>query len=109
MQYQIKVLTDETLAKLNKFLDEVTHDEIGLRKEFSMLQWRGYVTSFWNKPEGRDSMLELLTDLDLVTPQFTTQVVPKAEEGYQSMPRIMWNGKVEKIDDVDQIYSYKRV
>lgn len=80
--------------------------------------------SMWNNQEAESYHIEYTTitengkkeiwtvkslyeDLGLWTPEFTEAEFEAQETGLQSQPRILWNNEILKIDEIEEIISFK--
>jgi hypothetical protein len=49
------------------------------------------------------------TEKGVYPPKFTEQTVAAQERGLQNRARIIWEGQLQKIDEIDEIFSYKSI
>lgn len=121
MYYLVKVFTPEFKVKVDNFIAKKLEGLEGFDKTWKEMNERGYLNTYWNgrmKLVGESKHFKndeefqaaLLEEYgDIAVPQFDEIHVPKAEVGLQSRARIMWNGEIQKIDEIDEIFSYKTV
>lgn len=116
--YSIKVLTPEFKAKVDEFINkevlEITAtkklapERTSFFKSFQSLIQRGYLNTLWNNGyKDYPEVLEYYQAEGMMTPEYTEQILEPAEKGFQSRARVLWNGEIQKIDDIDEIISYK--
>lgn len=121
MTYIVKVLTPEFKAKLDQYLLE--HATAKVEKDgnynpdrkdwlisWEVLQMRETFNSIWNRPEDFldiEGIQEYYESVGLWTPEYTEMELKSAEVGWQSRARVEWNGEIKKIDEIDEIFSYR--
>jgi len=106
---EVKILTPEFIENVNKCLDDATSDYEGIEKEIEIMEWKSFLNLLWNGSLNREdgsSIVSYLESFNILVPQFIVQEFQNEARGYQSKPRILWNGEIQKIDDIDEIYSY---
>lgn len=121
MNYICKIFTPEFKAKVEKVIDEAVKarlqknqtpdDRKSFIAEFERLEIRSNLSHMWNNPEDMEKypqIKEYYTELGIWTPEYTEITLKAQEQGLQSRPRVEWNGEIQKIDDIDDIFSFKR-
>lgn len=101
----------EVIAKLTKKGD-INHERASFLKEFERLRVKDSFYFMWNKPEELNKYPEIeeyYKSIGLWTPEYTEIQLESAEKGLQSRARVMWNGEIKKIDEIDEIFSYKHI
>lgn len=107
--YICKVYTPEYFNKIQEYIKSRTKNSIGIQKEFDVLNIKYSLIAIHNNkfdlndPDNAP-LIKHYQDNDMLIPQFTIQEFLAAETGYQSQPRIVWKDKVQKIDDIDEIF-----
>lgn len=120
MKYSVKVFTPEFKAKVDIYIAEqvkrkleekgVPKDRATLLESFEALEQRAYLENAWNKKcDEYPEIYKYYKSIGLLEPEFITMELDSAEHGYQSRPRVIWNGTVQKIDEIDEIFSYKSI
>ena len=119
MTYICKVLTKDFKSKVDKFLDEEVKDKLDIDDKissdrypylasFERIRQRDYLNSLWNNQyKDLPEVLVYYESVGLITPEFEEIELEPAEVGYQSRSRVLWNNEIQKIDDIDEIFSYK--
>lgn len=108
MKYKCKILTSEFKQRVDEFINKMYPGNTYF-SELERIRTRDTLNAIWNKKlDATTEFKELLTKYQILTPQYTESVFNGVEEGYQSRARIEWEGRVRKIDQIDEIYSYKR-
>jgi hypothetical protein len=120
MPYHVKILT----PSFKKKVDELVTIEIeaSLKRKHVPLDRKTFAAEFeqimvwdsfyemWNHPEVFPAKVtEYYKEMGVLTPEFSEMVLDEAEQGLQSKPRVIWNGHPQKIDDIQEIFSYKKV
>jgi hypothetical protein len=110
MHYQIKILTPEFAAIVDKYIHEVTQHLSGFAKSMEMGAVRDCLYQYWNNPDScSDLVKQYYTEKGVYPPKFTEQTVAAQERGLQNRARIIWEGQLQKIDEIDEIFSYKSI
>lgn len=118
--YICKIFTPEFKAKLEQQIlgdieekqkteGKVNANGISL-ESFQAIRIRMNYNFMWNNPKAfKDSpeVEEYYRSVGLWEPECTEIQLEAAESGFQSRPRVMWNGEVTKIDEIDEIFSYR--
>lgn len=119
--YICKVLTADFKTKLDKAVEEEVmrkisekdraSDRINFLKEFESIRVRDNFNYMWNNQEHLikevPKVKEYYESVGLWTPEYTELLLNSEEKGYQSQPRVMWNGEIKKINEIDEIISYR--
>lgn len=121
MNYIVKVLTSEFKAKVNTIVEKELDNHIedndidpsrisfirsfkkGEKMSFLHLMWNGQI-DFTQYP----ILKTYYNELGILEPEYTEITLEAKEQGYQSQPRVEWNGEIVKIDDIDDIFSFER-
>lgn len=111
MIYICKVYTSEFFDRLIQEVNNSTKGYKGAERSFRKLELIEYLQHIHNNQESESSLKakKFLDELNLFTPEFTIKEFKSEEKGYQSQPRIMFKDKVTKIEDIDQIFSFKKL
>lgn len=108
MNYVCKVLTPDFKKLVDLFIEERTEQVIGIAKEFKKIDLMSGLLAIWNRPSDLSTETILIYEsLGLYPAQFTEVTLKSAETGYQNKARVIWNDEVQKIDEIDEIISYK--
>jgi hypothetical protein len=101
-------MTDEFKEKLDLFLESMTSGMDGFETEFAKIDIRRTLNSIWSKDVVvGDGVMERLALDGVAEPQFDNVELQSKETGYQVRPRVEFNGKIQAIDDIDAIVSYR--
>jgi hypothetical protein len=121
MDYIVKVLTSEFKAKVDVIVEAELDKHIedndidpsrisfirsfkkGEKMSFLYLMWNGQV-DFTQYP----ILKTYYNELGILEPEYTEITLKAQQQGYQSRPRVEWNGEIKKIDDIDDIFSFER-
>lgn len=90
---------------------KANHERASFLGEFEALRIRDSFYLMWNKPElfaDYPQVEEYYRSIGLWIPEFDIIELEAAEQGLQSRARVMWNNEVRKIDEIDEIFSYKQ-
>lgn len=106
--YTLKLFTEKSFQLFNTVLEELVKSRLSNTTE----ERRASLKSFY-KSETKTLLqysirkkTELTEKLGLDNLTFEEVSLPKQETGYQSQPRVMWEGEVTKIDDIDRCISF---
>lgn len=105
MKYQCKVLTPKFKKIVDNFLEEYLKEYTKIEKIFKKIDTISFLNKLWKGeyPQYKEDFPEVYT------PEYTTEIFERVDGGYQSQPRILWKGEITKIDDIDEIISFKRI
>jgi hypothetical protein len=119
--YECKVFTPAFKAKLDAEIEKevqqrckeknIPLDRQNYSAEFQRITTRDSFNFMWNHPEQFERYPEVkqyYESIGLWTPEYTIIKLEDCKEGLQSKERVMWNGKITKIDDIDEIFSFVR-
>lgn len=121
MIYLCKVLTPEFKAKLDTQIESevkrslmkknIPLDRQTYAAEFERIRVRDDFHFMWNHPEEFEEtpvVREYYEPRGLWTPEYTTVKLEQRDSGCQVQARVEWNGKIVKIDAIDEIFSFER-
>lgn len=120
--YICKVFTPEFKAKIDNYINEsinnwlvsegkdIEEERKSYSAIFRRLELRDSITFLLNNSEcrttiGHDSKA-YYESVGIWEPEYTTIELEAQERGYQSQPRVLWNGEIKKIDEIDEIFSF---
>jgi hypothetical protein len=105
-QIVAKVMTPSFEVAVNEYLSQYSDAEKPLKSRFEQSMVRDALTEVWK--DNSNSFAKHVPS-NLLQPETTEVVLEDVTEGLQSHTRVIWEGKVEKVCDIDSIVSYKRV
>lgn len=112
MMYKCKILTDDYLAKVDAYINEVVKDEKDSNKrDEKARKLRRSIYYMWNNPSAfidHPTVKSHYESLGLFTPQYT-EMVFSAGKGFHIEPRITWLHQPRKINDIKEIFSYEQL
>lgn len=109
MSYICTVITPEFKKRLDEFVEKKCEGTEGFRKSSKRFDVLQMTYELWNNTAAQNlypNFTKSLIEANLFVPEYTVQIFEPAERGYQSRPRILWNGEVMKLDEIDEIISY---
>lgn len=101
-----QVMTPSFEVAVNDYLAQFYDAENPLKSSFEQSMVRDALTNVWK--DNSDSFAKYVPE-NLLQPETTEIVLDDVTEGFQHYARVIWNGKIEKVDEIDSIVSYKRV
>lgn len=123
---QVEIEVEMSIAK-KIALGDYTIDDFRLKTLRSMERLRIKDTYYfmWNNSENQSyhipieyeiegghtevtSIKEEYNKVGLWQPIYTTVELENKAVGLQSRPRVLWNNKITKVDDIDSVFSYER-
>ena len=120
MQYKCKVLTPEFFARIEAEVKEsafqkastevpldATNRDARIKARARMneiLSWSGNCM-VWNRSYDKEKYEEIFSQWEFFNPEYTEEIFESKETGLQSQPRIEWKGKIEKVEDIREIFS----
>ena len=104
MYYICKVLTPAFMIAVESFLDNVSKDTTNREK------WKYTLNVIWNTKKDTEATALLRAQLPEILryPVYASKVFMALELGFQRQPRIMWNKDIRKIEDIDEVFSYRK-
>ena len=111
MLYECKIFTDEAFQARQNFIDAQLGDKTGMTRYIEKMQMEDHLNLLNRKIINGKPIhdWELEIPVEVREPSYTIQQFKPAEVGYQSQPRIEWRGEIKKIDEIERIFSFKRV
>lgn len=112
MMYRCKILTDDFLAKLDKYIQASTKnikDENDRLKKQNDIRKAMY--HMWNNPQSfsdHPNIQKYYEKLNLWKPEYM-EMSFVASERLNTIPHITWIGQLCKISDIPEIFAYKKV
>lgn len=111
MIYTCKILNDDFLLKVNEYITKQIENHYAeytsIQQTMIKLEYRELLNNIWNKKIHSVEVDRILQEEGILVPQYKEVDIPKADKGYQTQPRIEWKGEIRKIDDIDEIFSFK--
>ena len=123
---QVDIEVEMSIAK-KITLGDYNIDDVRLRTLRSMerLRIKDSYYFMWNNPENQSyhnpieyeiegghtevtTIKEEYVKMGLWQPIYTTVELENKAVGLQSIPRVMWNNEITKLDDIDSVFSYTR-
>ncbi len=120
MKYLCKQFTPDFFERLEKQIEievnerakerEIPADRNSFYKSFERHRVRDFFNSLYTKPiqfSKYPEVVDIYRQMNLYPAEFIEITLESKECGFQSMPRVEWNGEIKKIDEVNEIFSYK--
>ncbi len=118
--YKCKILTPDFFKRVNDYIEKISLEQAekdilltvpnrDLRLKLCVKinahrNWSSFCF-IWNRQfDAADE--PLFKEFEFFDPEYTEEIFHKKQEGFQSQPRIEWNGKIEKIDDIHEIFHF---
>jgi hypothetical protein len=107
-RYKVRVMKPSFKERVDAYITSKTFGETNeLVRNMEAMRVRENLNHFWNhKEEFSEQKRSYFEDMGIGTPEYTEIVVESAEKGFQSQPRIEWDGKIKKINEIDDIFYF---
>lgn len=113
MKYKCKVFTPSFQARVEEYIKhKISHVTGVMGRIFARGDELQYLLQLWNGDLNIDDFniksREDLIEYNILTPEFTEEILDAQERGLQAQPRVMWKGEIKKINEIDEIFSFCR-
>ena len=102
-------MTDEFIERLELHIKTEFGSDPSFKRSFDIFDYRVFLIAVWKKDWKTNNEVEnLLKSLNLFEPEFTEIEFSSCESGYQNSPRILWKNKIQKIEEINEVFSFKQ-
>lgn len=112
MKYKCTIYSNNFFEKCKSIVDKWVNDK-EIPKDKSYLEEFERLEAWSNlraiQRSADTEIRDYAFSIGVLPMQTEILILPAQERGYQSQPRVMWEDKIEKIEDIDQILKYERI